>query len=140
MVTRWLQPGVHKTIIRNLTLQVSNSISDYDVVVKICQVICNKFTIFHGTREFMDVFTKVTNDTYSESSDSYATSLHSISLRYIGMLSIHLHLTFPRGLFPSGFLTEDLGEFIFFACVICFSHLSHLLIINIDIYNLFSVS
>jgi hypothetical protein len=58
------------------------------------------FSAFYGTRKFIAVFTRALYWSLSY-------------LRYILILSIHLRLGLPRGLFPSGLPTNILHAFLF---------------------------
>ena len=67
-----------------------------------------KFPAFYGTRKFITVLT-----TARHLSVSWANSIHSpqplpTSWRSILILSSHLRLGLPNGLFPSGFPTKPL--------------------------------
>jgi hypothetical protein len=67
------------------------------------------FPTFYGTRRFITVFTRVVPIL------GQIISVHTIqfSLRRILILSTHLRLGLPNGLFPSGFPTIILYEFLF---------------------------
>jgi hypothetical protein len=61
------------------------------------------FPIFHGTRRFITVFRKAVHWSLSWATSIQSVPLHTISLRSILILSTHLRLGLPIGLFPSGF-------------------------------------
>ena len=67
-----------------------------------------KFPAFHGTRRFITALTSVRHLSLSWASPIQSTCLHPTSWRSILILSIHLRLGLPSGLFPSGFLTKNL--------------------------------
>ena len=67
-----------------------------------------KFPAFHGTRRFITALTTVRHLSLSWASPFQSTYPHPTSWRSILILSTHLHLGFPSGLFPSGFPTNTL--------------------------------
>ena len=62
-----------------------------------------KFPAFHGTRRFITALTSVRHPSLSWASPIQSTCPHPTSWRSILILSTHLHLGLPIGLFPSGF-------------------------------------
>ena len=64
-----------------------------------------KFPAFHGTRRFITALTSVRHLSLSWASPIQSTCPHPTSWRYILILSTHLRLGLPSGLFPSGFPT-----------------------------------
>ena len=67
-----------------------------------------KFPTFYGTRSFITAFTSVRHLSLSWASSIQSTPSHSTSWRSILILSSHLHLGLPSGLFCSGFRTKTL--------------------------------
>ena len=67
-----------------------------------------KFPAFHGTRRFITALTSVRHLSLSWASPIQSTYPHPTSWRSILILSIHLCLGLPSGLFPSGFPTKTL--------------------------------
>jgi hypothetical protein len=67
-----------------------------------------KFPAFHGTRRFITTLTSVRHLSLSWASPIQSTYPHPTSWRSILILSIHLCLGLPSGLFPSGFPTKTL--------------------------------
>ena len=65
-----------------------------------------KFPAFYGTRRFITAFTNARHLSLSWSSTIHSVTPHSTSWRSILMLSSHLSLGLPSGLFPSGFPTK----------------------------------
>ena len=65
-----------------------------------------KFPAFHGTRRFITALTSVRHLSLSWSSPIQSTCPHPTSWRSIIILSTHLRLGLPSGLFPSGFPTK----------------------------------
>ena len=67
-----------------------------------------KFTAFHGTRRFITALTNVRHLSLSWARPIQSIYPHPTSWRSILILSTHLRLGFPSGLFPSGFPTKTL--------------------------------
>ena len=67
-----------------------------------------KFPAFYGTRKFITALTSVRHLSLSWASPIQSTYPHPTSRRSILILSTHLRLAFPSGLFPSGFPTTTL--------------------------------
>ena len=68
----------------------------------------NKFPAFHGTRRFITALTSVRHLSLSWACPIQSIYPHPTSWRYILILSTHLRLGLPSGLFPSGYPTEIL--------------------------------
>ena len=69
-----------------------------------------KFPAFHGTRRFITALTSVRHLSLSWASPIQSTYPHPTSWRSILILSTHLNLGLPSGLFPSGFPTKTLNQ------------------------------
>ena len=67
-----------------------------------------KFPAFHGTRRFITALTSVRHLSPSWASPIQSIYPHPTSWRSILILSTHVRLGLPRGLFPSGFPTKTL--------------------------------
>ena len=67
-----------------------------------------KFPAFHGTRRFITALTSVHHLSLSWASPIQSIYPHPTSWRSILILSTHLCLGLPSGLFPSGFPTKTL--------------------------------
>ena len=67
-----------------------------------------KFPAFYGTRRFITALTSVRHLSLSWASPIQSTYPHPTSRRSILILSTHLRLGLPSGLFPSGFPTKTL--------------------------------
>ena len=65
-----------------------------------------KFPAFHGTRKFITALTSVRHLSLSRASPIQSIYPHPTSWRSILILSTHLRLSLPSGLFPSGFPTK----------------------------------
>ena len=67
-----------------------------------------KFPAFHGTRRFITTLTRPRHLSLSWASPIQSIYPHPTSWRSILILSTHIHLGLPSGLFPSGFPTKTL--------------------------------
>ena len=67
-----------------------------------------KFPAFYGTRRFIIALTSLRHSPLSCASPIQSTCPHPTSWRSILILSTHLRLGLPSGLFPSGFPTKNL--------------------------------
>ena len=67
-----------------------------------------KFPAFHATRKCITALTSVRHLSLSWASPIQSTQPHPTSWRSISILSTHLRLGLPSGLFPSGFPTKTL--------------------------------
>ena len=67
-----------------------------------------KFPAFHGTRMFITALTSVRHLSVSWASPIQSIYPHPTSWRSILILSTHLRLVLPSGLFPFGFPTKTL--------------------------------
>jgi len=67
-----------------------------------------KFTAFHGTQRFITALTSVRHLSLSWTSPIQSINPHPTSSRSILILSTHLRLGLPSGVFPSGFHTKTL--------------------------------
>jgi hypothetical protein len=67
-----------------------------------------KFPAFHGTQRFITALTSVRQLSLSWAGPIQSIYPHPTSWRSILILSTHLRLGLPSGLFPSGFPTKNL--------------------------------
>ena len=67
-----------------------------------------KFPAFYGTRTFITAFTSARFLSLSWANSIQSTPLHPTSWKSILILSSHLRLGLPSGLFPSSFPTKTL--------------------------------
>ena len=67
-----------------------------------------KFPAFYATRRFITALTSVRQLFLSWASPIQSTCLYPTSWRFTLILSTHLHLGLPSGIFPSGFPTKNL--------------------------------
>ena len=73
-----------------------------------CLQLVKKFPAFHRTRRFITALTSVHHLSLSWASPIQSIYPHPTSCRSILILSTHLRLGLPSGLFPSGFPTKTL--------------------------------
>ena len=73
-----------------------------------CLQLVKKFSAFYGTRRFVTALTSFRHLSLSWTSPIQSTYPHPTSWRSILILSTHLRLGIPSGLFPSGFPTKTL--------------------------------
>jgi hypothetical protein len=71
------------------------------------------FSVFYETRRYDTVFTRAFHWSLSRATSIQSTPSHPISVRSLLILSTHLRLGLPSGLFPSGFHTNILYAFLF---------------------------
>jgi hypothetical protein len=76
------------------------------------------FPAFYGTRRIIIMFTRAFHWSLSWARSIQSIPSHPISLRSILILSTHLHLGLPSGLFPSGLPTNILYAFVCFTFVL----------------------
>ena len=69
-------------------------------------LLVKKFPAFYGTRKFITIFTIAHHLSLSLDSSIHSIHLHPTSWRSILLLSFHLVLGLPSGLFPSNFPTK----------------------------------
>ena len=67
-----------------------------------------KFPAFYRTRKFITAFTRARHLSVSWASSIQSIPPHPTSCKSILILSSHLRLSLPSGLFPSGFPTKTL--------------------------------
>jgi hypothetical protein len=70
------------------------------------------FRTFYGTQNFITLFTRALHWSLSRDRSIQLTPPHTISLRYILIISTYLRLGLLSGLFPSGFPTSILHAFV----------------------------
>jgi hypothetical protein len=98
------------------------------------------FPAFYGTRRFITLFTRDLHWSLSWTRRTQSTPSHPISLSYILILSTHLRLGLPSGLFPSGFPINNLRAFLFSSIRdACPVHLIILDLINLIISTFYRV-
>ena len=73
-----------------------------------CSQLVKKFPTFYGTRMFITLFTSAHHLSLSWASTIHSMPPHPTCWRSILILSFHLCLGLPSGLFPSGFSTKTL--------------------------------
>ena len=90
-----------------------------------------KFPAFYGTRRFITALTSICHLSLSWASPIQSTYEHPTSWRSILILSTHLRLGLPSGLFPSGFLTKTLYAPL--SSPICATCPAHLILVRLVI-------
>jgi len=87
-------------------------------------MLVKKFLAFYGARSFITAFTNSRQLSLSWARSIQSMTPHPIFRRFILILSSHLLLGIPSGLFPSGFLTKILYTALLFTIrATCPSHL-----------------
>jgi len=83
-----------------------------------------KFPAFYGTRRFITAFTSARHLSLSWARLIQSMPPHPTSWRFILIISSHLHLGLPSGLFPPGFPTKTLYTPVFYPILVtCPVHL-----------------
>ena len=89
-----------------------------------CFAASQEIPTFHGTRRFITALTSVRHLSLSWVSPIQSIYQHPTSWRSILILSTHLRLGLPSGLFPSGFPTKNLYSPLFSPiCATCTAYL-----------------
>ena len=95
-----------------------------------------KFPAFHGTRRFITALISVRHLSLSWASLIQSIYPHPTSWRSILILSTHLRLGLPSGLFPSGFTTKNLYTPLYSPiCATCPVHLIFLDVITRTVFS-----
>ena len=92
-----------------------------------------KFPTFHGTRRFITALTTVRHLSLSWASPIQSIYPHPTSWRSTLILSTHLHLGLPSGLFPSGLNNFRIININYFSVIFMF--FSQVQIISISAYS-----
>ena len=97
--------------------QILASMESFKLLTPWCRVLLEqltglqlvkKFPTFHGTRRFITALTSVCHLSLSWASPIQSIYPHPTSWRSILILSTHLRLGLPSGLFPSDFPTKTM--------------------------------
>ena len=99
----YIQPALH-FVLYLLTKSMQQSLS-WEAT---CLQLLKKFPAFYGTRMFITAFTSARHLSLSWASSIQSIPSHPTSWRTIFILSSHLRLCIPSGLFPTGFPPKSL--------------------------------
>ena len=103
------QPAVQNDLLTYLLTPLSRVLLKKLTVSQLVK----KFPTFYGTRKFITTFTSARHPYLSCASSIQSIPPHPTSRRSILILSSHLHLGLPSGLFPLGFPTKTLYTCLF---------------------------
>ena len=130
---------------RKLELYLRTKIYDSYLHTPQCRVLLDKLTglqlakkfhTFHGTRKFITALTSVRQLSLSWTSPIQSIYPHPTSWRSILILSTHLRLGLPSGLFPSGFPSKTLYTPL--SSPICATCPAHLILLDFKDLRLYS--
>jgi len=101
--------AIYRAYIHGVSRKIRNTAWCRVVLEKLTGLqLVNKFPAFHGTRRFITALTSVRHLCLSWTSPIQSIYPHPTSCRSILILSTHLRLGLPSGIFPFGFPTKTL--------------------------------